>query len=167
MEVRWSNVLDAEFAETWSDNVVHDTLDWEKNNRELSRNSLSPEEKEEKQRAYWTEMERKRVEYYASKGKTPPSEKSFNGRIQESLARSEAHRAKTTAKEAERAAKDRKRAASEEEIKDRKEIKRAETEMKQKVYWAEMEAKRLEWYASQGKTPPAKTGYVNPTTLEQ
>jgi len=35
VEVRWSNLLDAEFAETWSENVVHDKLDWSKNNRGL------------------------------------------------------------------------------------------------------------------------------------
>jgi hypothetical protein len=34
VEIRWSDMLDAEFAETWSENVVHDTLDWSKNNRE-------------------------------------------------------------------------------------------------------------------------------------
>ncbi|RFU31946.1 hypothetical protein B7463_g4348, partial [Scytalidium lignicola] len=34
IEVRWSNVLDAEFAESWSPLVVHDTLTWDINNRE-------------------------------------------------------------------------------------------------------------------------------------
>jgi len=29
-------------------------------------------------------------------------------------------------------------------------------EAKQKAYWAEMEKKRVQWYASQGKTPPEK-----------
>ncbi|KAH8815873.1 transcriptional regulation of mitochondrial recombination-domain-containing protein [Xylogone sp. PMI_703] len=34
IEVRWSNLLDAEFAESWSPLVVHDTLTWDINNRE-------------------------------------------------------------------------------------------------------------------------------------
>lgn len=34
VEVRWSDLVDAEFAKTWSENVVHDKLDWSQNNRE-------------------------------------------------------------------------------------------------------------------------------------
>lgn len=167
VEVRWTNVQDAEFAQTWSENVVHDTLEWEKNHRDLSTTGLSAEEKEERQRAYWTEMERKMVEHYASKGKTPPSEKSFNQRIQESLARSEAHRARqertALRKEAEQEAKANIRAGTEEEIAAKKEQKAIEQEAiqeKQKLYLAEMEQKRLEWYASEGKTPPSEKGYA-------
>lgn len=31
--VAWSDVLDAEYAEGWGENVVHDTLEYAKNNR--------------------------------------------------------------------------------------------------------------------------------------
>lgn len=37
IEVRWANLLDAEFAESWSSSVVHDTLSWENNNRDKER----------------------------------------------------------------------------------------------------------------------------------
>lgn len=32
--VKWSDLLDAEYAETWSSNVVHDLLEYKKNNRD-------------------------------------------------------------------------------------------------------------------------------------
>jgi hypothetical protein len=37
IEVRWANLLDAEFAESWSSLVVHDTLTWDINNRDKER----------------------------------------------------------------------------------------------------------------------------------
>jgi hypothetical protein len=33
VEVRWTNLLDAEFAPTWSDNVIHDRLETTMNHR--------------------------------------------------------------------------------------------------------------------------------------
>ncbi|KAL3419635.1 hypothetical protein PVAG01_08133 [Phlyctema vagabunda] len=43
--VKWSNLLDAEFADSWSGNIVHDTLEYSKNNRK----NFVPEEAEEDQ----------------------------------------------------------------------------------------------------------------------
>jgi len=37
VEVKWSNMLDAEFAPTWSENVVHDQMEHHTNNREQNR----------------------------------------------------------------------------------------------------------------------------------
>lgn len=31
--VQWGDIKNAEFAETWSENVEHATMDWERNNR--------------------------------------------------------------------------------------------------------------------------------------
>jgi len=37
IEVRWSNINDAEYAERWSENVEHDVLEVRKNNRDPGR----------------------------------------------------------------------------------------------------------------------------------
>lgn len=40
VEVKWSELVDAQFAESWSDNVIHDKLSWEKHVKEMkARNS--------------------------------------------------------------------------------------------------------------------------------
>ena len=62
VEIRWSNLNDAEFAETWGENVVHDILDVKKNNRDLERLSgqvLAIRAREEEKRA--TKEERQRM----------------------------------------------------------------------------------------------------------
>lgn len=41
VEVRWSDMTDAEFAETWSGNVIHDRLDWTQNNRDPDYNAAA------------------------------------------------------------------------------------------------------------------------------
>src|SRR4051794_6165452 len=82
VEVKWINLLDAQFAETWSENVVHDKLDWEKNNRdpkywekrwealqEQKKEVLVHAEKGQKQQEFWAAMDEKRKEWYASQGK--------------------------------------------------------------------------------------------------
>ena len=33
VEIKWIDLLDAQFAETWTDNVVHDQLEWDQHNR--------------------------------------------------------------------------------------------------------------------------------------
>ena len=37
VEVKWSDLIDAQFAETWSQNVVHDKLEWENHLKEMSK----------------------------------------------------------------------------------------------------------------------------------
>lgn len=48
VEVRWKNLLDAEFAETWAPNVVHDHWEVGRNNRDLMRRrTMSVDENEQ------------------------------------------------------------------------------------------------------------------------
>lgn len=37
VEVKWSDLLDAQFAESWSQNVIHDKLEWESHLKEMSK----------------------------------------------------------------------------------------------------------------------------------
>ena len=50
VEVSWSDMLDAEFAETWSDNVVHDQLEVMPNNRHAVTPKWVLQEQEEEAR---------------------------------------------------------------------------------------------------------------------
>lgn len=169
VEVKWTNVLDAEFAETWSSNVVHDTLIWDKNHRDLSGAKLTQEEKGERNRAYWAELERKRVEYHASKGEEAPPEKSYNIKIEASLEREQKNREKLERKAAQVQAKkkgiqtelERKRSEEAARLKRERQEKKRQTEEKQKLYWEEMEKKRVAWYVSQGKVPPPAPAKVS------
>jgi hypothetical protein len=47
VEVRWSDLLDAEFAETWSENVVHDMMGYRRNNRDPTKQTWWVERKEQ------------------------------------------------------------------------------------------------------------------------
>lgn len=83
VEVKWINMLDAEFAETWTENVVHDQLDWSKNNRDpeywskrwaaldafKKQGSLSHAEQGKGQQAYWARMDEERKQWYISQNK--------------------------------------------------------------------------------------------------
>jgi hypothetical protein len=160
VEVKWVNMLDAEFAETWSDNVVHDKLDWVKNNREKKAvnversgqeaDEVSAEEKDRKQREYWAKLDKKREEWYLAQGKSldeiPPRK---IGEVKSQKVE------KLSAEE-----------------KAEREQKRAEKERKQREYWAKLDKKREEWYLAQGKSldeiPPRKNVVIeSPSTPVQ
>ena len=153
VEVKWTNMLDAEFAETWGDNVVHDKLNWVKNNREryprdaerdadkdwsAEKDELSLEEMARKQQAYWAKLDQERAKWYVTNGKTlsempprklppPKSRKGETLSVQEIL---------------------------------EQERRRVEKERKQIEYWAKLDKKRQEYWLSQGKSledlPPRK-----------
>lgn len=77
VEIKWKNLLDAEYAETWTDNVEHGTMEWSLNNRnpeKLTGNRkyaaeterLEEEVKEKRKLAYEEYKEAKRIEWEAS-----------------------------------------------------------------------------------------------------
>lgn len=162
VEVKWTNLLDAEFAETWSDNVVHDKLEWENNNRDpehwerrrraqeaeerneklgLSGEPLTEEEQVEgyqKQKAYWANLDKKREQWYLAQGKSldeMPQRKIVDPALEEYIRVGVAGKISSQEKDAERA-------------------------QKQREYWANLDKKREEWYLAQGKSldeiPPRK-----------
>lgn len=176
VEVRWKNLADAEFADKWSENVVHDTLVWEENNgdpegldyepkpekremteeeqRELAKrqeaNAMRREANVEKQRLYYEEQARRVQEWRAANPDSITPE-----------AKRERELAYTAKAEAAKQIELKKRELTEEEqqeIAKRQEdkaIKRAAVEEKQRLYYIEQARKVEEWRA-------ANPGYNTP-----
>jgi len=176
VEVRWKNLADAEFADKWSENVVHDTLGWEENNADLEGLDYEPKlEKREMTEGEQRELVRRQeanamkreaiVEkqrlYHEEQAKRVQKWRAANPDSITPEAKRERELAYIAMAEAAKQIGLKKRKLTEEEQQEiakrqeAKAIKRAAIEEKQRLYYIEQARKSEEWRA-------ANPGYNTP-----
>jgi hypothetical protein len=159
VEVKWINILDAELAETWTENVVHDQLQWEKNNRDpeywAKKGALDAFKEQhgipslgvnsKKQQKYWSRLDEERRQWYLSQNRL--HEMKPRKHVEANPVTVE----KTVTNEM-KGTVEKKRVASrlqptQEELQQRQ----RDLQHKQQEYWRKKDEERRQWYLTQDK----------------